>query len=62
MFARCKALLAAASPLAPGLRRALTRAYVDESEACGATRGERVLLRRLRPRIDRRLASRLAAR
>lgn len=62
VFARCKALLAAASPLAPGLRRALTRAYVDESEACGATRGERVLLRRLRPRIDRRLASRLAAR
>jgi hypothetical protein len=49
----CKALLAAASPLAPGPRRALNRAYVDESEACGATRGERVLLRRLRPDTDR---------
>jgi tetratricopeptide (TPR) repeat protein len=62
VFARCKALHAAGSPLAPALRRALTRAYVDESEACGAKRGERRLLRRLRPHIDRRLASRLAAR
>ncbi len=57
VFARCKAVLAARNKtLPPEQRRALVRGYVAESEACGATRGQAVLLRRLRGRVDRRIA------
>ena len=57
VFARCKALLAARSQaLPPQQRAALVRGYVAESEACGANLGQVVLLRRLRRRVDRRLA------
>ncbi len=34
----------------------IRRSDVAESEACGATRGQAVLLRRLRGRVDRRIA------
>lgn len=62
VFARCKALLAARDRTMPvAQRRALVRGYVAESEACGATRADRVILRRLRPRLDRRIAELLRA-
>lgn len=58
VLARCKAVLAARNKtLPPEQRRALVRGYVAESEACGATRGQAVLLRRLRGRVDRRIAA-----